>query len=158
MLFRSPEDIRSLADLAAIPVTSRKDLQALEPADIVARGVNPARLLVHRTSGSSGEPLTIRRAWIEERIYVLIRLRALHALGLSPRDRQVVIGIVHPPDPMDVRRPQQILRAAGFYRKEPVDCRRPPEEIRDLLRRLRDRKSTRLNSSHIQKSRMPSSA
>ena len=29
---------------------------------------------------------------------------------------------------------------------------------RELLERYRDRKSTRLNSSHIQKSRMPSSA
>ena len=31
-------------------------------------------------------------------------------------------------------------------------------EISENLRRLEDRKSTRLNSSHIQKSRMPSSA
>ena len=31
-------------------------------------------------------------------------------------------------------------------------------QIIELLLRLRDRKSTRLNSSHIQKSRMPSSA
>ena len=32
------------------------------------------------------------------------------------------------------------------------------EEIRGALERGEDRKSTRLNSSHIQKSRMPSSA
>ena len=35
---------------------------------------------------------------------------------------------------------------------------RPTEQGQKLLALLRDRKSTRLNSSHIQKSRMPSSA
>ena len=34
----------------------------------------------------------------------------------------------------------------------------PPSKAAELLPELRDRKSTRLNSSHIQKSRMPSSA
>ena len=33
-----------------------------------------------------------------------------------------------------------------------------PDEAHELMRGLPDRKSTRLNSSHIQKSRMPSSA
>ena len=36
--------------------------------------------------------------------------------------------------------------------------RRVLEKVPELLEQLRDRKSTRLNSSHIQKSRMPSSA
>ena len=42
---------------------------------------------------------------------------------------------------------------------EPTECERPhtTEGVR-LVHVIEDRKSTRLNSSHIQKSRMPSSA
>ena len=40
-----------------------------------------------------------------------------------------------------------------------IDCDQPTEaELETLGKQLQDRKSTRLNSSHIQKSRMPSSA
>ena len=49
----------------------------------------------------------------------------------------------------------------SFFWKVPPTTNRSPRDaailVRDLLREA-DRKSTRLNSSHIQKSRMPSSA
>jgi phenylacetate-CoA ligase len=132
-----PGAIRGVDDLAALPTTSRADLQARPVGELVARGVTPDRLVVHRTSGSTGEPLTIRRTWLEERIYVLLRLRALRALGLSPRDRQAVIAIVRPLDPMDVRLPQQLLRLSGLYRKASVDFRQSPAEILEQIGRLR---------------------
>ena len=44
----------------------------------------------------------------------------------------------------------------GFF--QPVDIAGMSESQRAILGALLDRKSTRLNSSHIQKSRMPSSA
>ena len=45
------------------------------------------------------------------------------------------------------------LNASG-----PVDPWLAPMAVGDVERHVEDRKSTRLNSSHIQKSRMPSSA
>ena len=45
----------------------------------------------------------------------------------------------------------QVLRLA-------MNLMRRPEDARDIYQEALDRKSTRLNSSHIQKSRMPSSA
>ena len=46
-----PQDIQSVADLSAIPITSRKDLQALSPNEIVARGLDAMQLINHKTSG-----------------------------------------------------------------------------------------------------------
>jgi phenylacetate-CoA ligase len=57
-----PEHIRTTADLALIPVTSKRELQEASPPEVVARGLDPSRLIVYRTSGSSGERLTVRRA------------------------------------------------------------------------------------------------
>ena len=48
--------------------------------------------------------------------------------------------------------------AHGIYRVEAVPLDQPGLGTRMHCRRIVDRKSTRLNSSHIQKSRMPSSA
>jgi len=75
-----PNDIKSVSDLSIVPITSKKDLQSLPAEEVVARGVNPKNLIVRRTSGSSGEPLTIRRTWLEERLLGLFRLRAMHYL------------------------------------------------------------------------------
>jgi len=53
-----PCDIRTIRDLPAIPTTSKKDLQQLLPHEVVARGCDSGRLMIHRTSGSTGEPFT----------------------------------------------------------------------------------------------------
>ena len=55
---------------------------------------------------------------------------------------------------------QYVRRIRGYVAgKDPLRVQQAtPGRIRKLVRRLPDRKSTRLNSSHIQKSRMPSSA
>jgi hypothetical protein len=57
----APGDIRSAADLAAVPITTKRDLQAA-PASLLTQGLDPRRLVVHRTTGSTGEPTIVRRA------------------------------------------------------------------------------------------------
>jgi phenylacetate-CoA ligase len=133
----APHDIRTAADLTLIPVTTKRDLQQAPAEDLVARGLDPDLLLVHRTSGSSGEPLTIRRTWLEERLGTLFLLRALRDLGLRVTDRRVDIGLLRPHDARDWNLPQRVLRALGVYRKESVDCRSSPEEILRRLEELR---------------------
>lgn len=84
----TPEDIRGLDDLPKIPTTSRADLQFLDAEQICAEGVDPESLLIRRTSGSSGAPLTVRRLWFEERLLLAQRLLSLRKLGIgwrSPR-------------------------------------------------------------------------
>jgi phenylacetate-CoA ligase len=131
-----PEQIRTPADLAAVPITSKRDIQALPAPDVVARGFDPARLIHHRTSGSTGEPLTIRRTWIEERLGDIFRLRAVRAYGWRLRDRRAVMGIVRDRDPRDHELPQRIARALGFFRKEEIHCLAPPAEIVRALCRM----------------------
>src|SRR5262249_46837437 len=70
-----PSDIRTMADLALVPMSTRRDLQQADVTDLVARGRDPSRLLTYRTSGSTGEPLTVRRTWLEERVNSAFRIR-----------------------------------------------------------------------------------
>jgi phenylacetate-CoA ligase len=128
-----PRHIRTVADLAKIPLTSRRDLQGAQGEDVVARGLDVTRLLAQKTSGSSGVPLTIRRTWPEERLASAFRWRAFRDFGVRPRDMRVSIGFPLPHHPRDWDTPQRIIRALGFHRKTTLDCRRPiPELVRGL--------------------------
>ncbi len=132
-----PSDIQSVADLSIIPITSKKDLQSLPPEDIAARGLNPKHLITHTTSGSSGEPFTLRHTWFEERIFELFRLRTMRYFGLRFMDRQVSIGLIRPTHPRNHQLPLKILQALGLLRRGLITCLLPPEEI---VRALRDLK------------------
>src|SRR6185369_5670700 len=76
-----PRAVHGVADLSAIPTTSKQDLQAREEPALIARGLDAGRLIVRRTTGSTGQPLHIRRTWSEERLLGAFRWRALRALG-----------------------------------------------------------------------------
>jgi phenylacetate-CoA ligase len=132
-----PNDIQSVADLSIIPITSKKDLQSLPPEDLVAQGLNPKSLIAHRTSGSSGEPFTIRHGWLERRILFLFRLRAMLYHGQRSTDRVANIGLVRPLDPNDNRIITQILQAMHLYRRVRINRLLPPEKILSVLRHYR---------------------
>ena len=129
-----PEDIRTVADLSAIPVTAKKDLATLSPEEVVARGVDPRSLAIHKTSGSSGEPFTIRRTRSESALLEAFRFRAMRYYGLRMTDRRAAINLLRP----SPRRARWIslrtLRTLGNYRRTEIDCLRPPEEIIAILR------------------------
>ncbi len=44
-----PQDIHSVADLSAIPITAKKDLQSLPVEEVVARGVDASRDVPYKT-------------------------------------------------------------------------------------------------------------
>jgi phenylacetate-CoA ligase len=54
-----PLDVKSLADLDAFPVLTKADIRRHQ-RDLLSSAFDPAKLLVKRTSGSTGVPLTIR--------------------------------------------------------------------------------------------------
>jgi len=124
------DDVRSLADLARIPPTSRADLQGLSSREVTAAGFDPRRLVVHHTSGSSGRPLRVRRTWFEERLLQAYRLRVLFQLGLRVTDRRVAVVFV----PTDAPEPR---RKSGPLRYEEIDGFLPPASILARLRELR---------------------
>jgi phenylacetate-CoA ligase len=131
-----PGAVRTAGDLGVIPLTDKRALQSAPVEDLVAHGVDPARLIARRTSGSSGEPFTIRRTWLEERLLGLFRLRAMHQLGVRPRDRRVNVVRIRAVDPVDHQLPQRVLQAMGLYREAGVDCLLEPAEIIEAVRRL----------------------
>jgi phenylacetate-CoA ligase len=132
-----PGRVRTVADLARVPVTSRRDLQMAPPPTLLARGVDPARLIVHATSGSTGQPLQVRRTWPEERITSAFRLRAFRDFGLRRRDTRVRFLLPRRADTRDWQGPQRLVRALGFHRKVLLDRRLPPPEQVRRLQALR---------------------
>ena len=130
-------DVRLPADLSALPVTTKADLRAQPLDDIIARGVDPGRLIAHTTSGSSGEPFTIRRTWLEERAVGAFRLRALHGFGMRPTDRLVLVGLAHSPHPRDRQLLQRLAYAMGLYRRHSISCLRPLADVLQAVREAR---------------------
>ena len=75
------------ADLARVPISTRRALQDLPPRDLVASGLDPERLVNLLSSGSTGEPFTTRRTRVENRLLLAFRLRIFQALGVGLLER-----------------------------------------------------------------------
>jgi phenylacetate-CoA ligase len=132
-----PSEIQSVADLPAIPITSKKDLQSLPAEDVTASGVDPESLIVRNTTGSTGEPFTIRRTWFEERLLNIFRRRAMHDLGVRSLDKTASVDLARPTHPQDHQFAQKIIQSLGLYRKVHINCLLPPEDIIRKLRSVR---------------------
>lgn len=132
-----PEDIRSLDDLQRIPITTKHELQEAGLPQRLARGVNPSRLVAHTTSGSSGEMLTIHRAWLEERVLNFLRQRAVKAYGVRRGDRRVQIKLIDHNDSHAENPTQKTVPAIDLSRRIILDCRQEPASLLAALRRLR---------------------
>jgi len=128
-----PRDIRSVDDLSRIPITSRDVLQQLPADQLVSRGVAHRRLIAHRTSGSSGKPVSVRRTWVEERVHGALRLRALRSFGLRVRDIRCRISTPISVYGTQTEAPQRMVGALGVFRQASVEGFEAPDV---LVRRL----------------------
>ena len=132
-----PRDVRGAEDLTRIPTTTKHDIQNAAPEDFVARGVDPARLILRMSGGSTGEPKPIRRTWFEERLLSAFRFRARRSVGLRPTDVIASIGLSRGRQRADRQLPSKLLRMLGLFREVKVDCLRPPEQIVRRLEEIR---------------------
>lgn len=115
------------------PVLKKDDLRKSGP-QLLSRGLSPSQLLAHRSSGSTGSPVTIYRSWHEERALGLLRMRAQHHWGLRWHHRRVAL---RPGDfNWDRNRALELLDRLGLYRLAKVNCFQPPEAIYHQLARL----------------------
>ena len=128
-------DISSAADLAPLPVTSRTDVQLAEIKDRLARGVDPDKLIVRKTTGSSGQCLTVMRTWNEEQVLNLLRWRAIRAYGLKLSDVIAVPRVPIGRHRRDYPLPRRIADAIGFYRKDLLDLTTIEDASRILIER-----------------------
>lgn len=134
-----PEDVQSIEALKKIPLTTRTALQARLPREVVAGGCDPRQLVVHATSGSTGQPLTIRRTRFEETLLAAFRLREMAALGLRLTDRRAVVVFVRAGDSYE----EAVLSKVPWHARRgllPIDkihCLQPIDRIVVALREKR---------------------
>ncbi len=126
-----PNDFRTLDDLRRIPLTSKTDLRPLPATEIVARGANLGNLITRHTSGSTGEPLTIRRSVWEERLLLALRLQVLLRGGMRWRDRRAFVGLF-PSGHSGAGSP--FYTRLGLLHQREVHCLIPTAEIVAQLR------------------------
>ncbi len=131
-----PEEIRSLQDLARIPISSRSDLQSLPDRDKVSNGIDPNKLILHCTSGTSGEPLRILRTLFEEYLLRVFRLKQQFLLGTRPTDRRFGLGHSGRRAPELERVPGGGARWLGFRKRWHLDQNLDPQQVVAELRRV----------------------
>jgi phenylacetate-CoA ligase len=132
-----PDDIRSLDDLSRIPITSRADIQRLPPGDVLSGGADPVRLILHSTSGASGEPLRVWRTFFEEYLLRAFRLKEQLARGMRLRDRRAGVVLADRPAGLErVPGGRPFYSRLGLLRRERASCLLPTQEILARLRAL----------------------
>jgi len=89
-----PDDIKSFNDIYKIPVTTKFEIQACNPKDVIDRNVNTS-LIKKTTSGSTGIPLTLFFNYQVEDFYTAVWMRALFENGLKVRDKIAFITDPH---------------------------------------------------------------
>lgn len=123
--------VQSPTDLLAVPVSKRREMQALPPTDLVAAGLDPDRLLGHLSSGSTGEPFTTRRTVFEDNLLLAFRVRVFQALGLRLRDRRLAVMWMEHETPR-----REVWERFGILRRLLVSCMLPADEILEEMREL----------------------
>jgi phenylacetate-CoA ligase len=119
-----PDDVRT---------TSRDELRLAPAEDVVARGIRPDRLVVHRTSGTTGTPFNVLRTRLEHHITRLTWWRATRCYGVGLRDRVAsVVYMEHGPAP-DRLAFQCLRQRLGLGSHLPVDLCLQPTEIARIL-------------------------
>jgi phenylacetate-CoA ligase len=126
-----PTDIRSLADLSHLPITTKATLQGLPAEAILARGLDPRTLVTEHTSGSTGRPFTVQHTQRDQIRKSAIFIRAHLQAGLRFTDQQVFL--THERGRHERRR---WLQALGLGRRAYVSVFDSLESQLDQLRRL----------------------
>jgi len=130
----SPSKIQTAEDLALIPITEKRALKAEPPERITAMGADPDRIRVRKTTGSTGEVLTILKSRSDDFIFHVFRLRVMQDFGLKPSDRMALISTR---TSQDFPPSWRAIQKMGFYRQDRIHVAEPPDRI---ARALLDRK------------------
>jgi len=91
----NPHDIKTLEDLAKLPIVRKNEMKLENPRRLVSVGFDINKLKVDRTSGSTGQPFGTYLCSLEDDWRKAIYMRANISCGQKPRDRWVVITSPH---------------------------------------------------------------
>jgi phenylacetate-CoA ligase len=124
-----PEDIRGTDDLAHFPISYKNDFQDRSIDIYIDQQCLPEQLILHRTSGSTGQPLRIQRSWWEERIYGAYRWDVMGEYGYRPIDRHAELEELQPRNNGDRRSVHSALQSIGLYRQRRIQALQSPRDI-----------------------------
>ena len=117
-----PEELETARDLARLPVTSKADIQALPIGEVTARGMRLEDCRLTRTSGSTGEPLSIYQRPHDGTMTNFSMLRCFFAYGAKPWDSLLeILG-------REEVRPKHWYEYLGFLRRFYLSGAQTPEE------------------------------
>ena len=88
----APQAIRTQDDLALLPVVTKQDMLQAGPDAMTSRAFRPGTLRSVTTSGSSGQPFTIRCDPHWQAVQRALFVRALVTAGYRPGRRLLVLG------------------------------------------------------------------
>ncbi len=89
----SPSKVRGFGDLQLLPLVTKTDLQRGNESELIARGVDHKSLHIRLTTGTTGEPLFVRRTSAESSLLRLYRFQAFRSLGVRRADLSVGIQL-----------------------------------------------------------------
>jgi phenylacetate-CoA ligase len=118
-----PEDIRTMEDLPAIPITRKEDLVPLPVRERVRKGTDLGACLELMTSGSSGAPFRIWLNAEDKRTRVLSDIRSLWVNGLGFTDRTLLIV-----DPSHIPENKFWFQRAGILDRDYLSLYAEPAE------------------------------
>jgi len=110
----SPARIRGTGDLNMLPRVSKRDLQSVPLADRITTGLDISKLRTCRTTGTTGEPLTVFRRRAESRLLALFYFQGFRSLGVERSDLSASI---------EQRVPGSQMRSDSFLRRAANRCR-----------------------------------
>ena len=91
----TPNEIKTLEDLAKLPIVGKDEVRLENPRKIVSVEFDINKLKIERTSGSTGAPFATHLLGSEDDWRKAIYMRANISCGQKPRDRWVVITSPH---------------------------------------------------------------
>jgi phenylacetate-CoA ligase len=123
-----PDDIQSVQDLAKLPLTTKAELQAADPKDLLAHGFTPENTFVEMSTDAAGRVLYNYHAPREYDAYFALAFRHLWDMGYRPWHRVAYTSY----DPLRTL-PWEKL---GLGARRQIDLRKsdPRSYVQDLLR------------------------
>ncbi len=135
-----PASFHSVDDLQRIPVSTKADLKKKPIVDLVSDEYDPASLIEHSTSGSSGIPFKILRSWFDERCLNSIWMKHIPSQGVSPGDRIATLTGHRGGRSPDRILIQRILNWLGLFRNTKINSLLPVQEILQALENCRPKR------------------
>lgn len=107
------------------------------PQELIWQGMSTEKLITRQTTGSTGEPLLIRRTRLEESLLIALRKRTLGYYGMKIKDLHADIEEIQPKNIYYSNLLQQAFNALGMYRQLKIHALLTFEEVLDALSKFR---------------------